>query len=319
MEFKNELKEYQNIVNNELQKYVKKEKCPEEILNNSMEYSLMAGGKRLRPILAIATYKLFKDDYEKVMPYAVALEMVHNFSLIHDDLPGIDNDDFRHGKPTNHKQFNEATAILAGDGLLNGAYKIISEDLLNSNFKMQEQLVSIFNFETQKMKNKNANQVIELNNKTRVFNEFSIAIDRMIAGEYVDTEFEGKEISNELLEYIHKNKTGAFLKYSVRMGAILANASKEDLEKLTKYAENIGLAFQIKDDILSEEGDEAILGKPVGNDKELGKCTYVSKYGLDGAKKILEAITKEAIEIVKEFKNSDFLQELAKYIKDRSK
>ena len=319
MEFKNELKEYQNIVNNELQKYVKKEKCPEEILNNSMEYSLMAGGKRLRPILAIATYKLFKNDYEKVMPYAVALEMVHNFSLIHDDLPGIDNDDFRHGKPTNHKQFNEATAILAGDGLLNGAYKIISEDLLNSNFKMQEQLVSIFNFETQKMKNKNANQVIELNNKTRVFNEFSIAIDRMIAGEYVDTEFEGKEISNELLEYIHKNKTGAFLKYSVRMGAILANASKEDLEKLTKYAEDIGLAFQIKDDILSEEGDEAILGKPVGNDKELGKCTYVSKYGLDGAKKILEAITKEAIEIVKEFKNSDFLQELAKYIKDRSK
>ena len=294
MDFKEKLKLYQNIVNNELQKYVRNNKCPEEILNKSMEYSLMAGGKRLRPILAIATYELFKKDYEKIMPYAISLEMVHNFSLIHDDLPGIDNDDFRHGKPTNHKQFNEATAILAGDGLLTNAFILISEDLKNS-------------------------ENMDLENKINVFNEFSIAIDRMIAGEYVDTEFEGKEISEELLEYIHKNKTGAFLKYSVRMGAILANAGKEDIEKLTLYAENIGLAFQIKDDILSEEGDEKIIGKPVGNDKALKKCTYVSKYGLQGAKEILEKITKEAVEIVKEFNNSEFLQELAIYIKNRNK
>lgn len=294
MEFKEKLKEYQNIVNSQLQKYVRKEKCPEEVLNNSMEYSLMAGGKRLRPILAIATYKLFRDDYEKVFPYAMALEMVHNFSLIHDDLPGIDNDDFRHGKPTNHKQFNEATAILAGDGLLTNAFIVISEDLKKSNLE-------------------------DLQNKLQIFNEFSIAIDRMIAGEYVDTEYEGKQITDELLEYIHKNKTGAFLKYSVRMGAILANANSQDLEKLTKYAENIGLAFQIKDDILSEEGDEAILGKPVGNDKEMGKCTYVSKYGLQGAKDILKKITNEAVEMVKEFKNSKFLQEMAIYIKNREK
>lgn len=294
MDFKESLKEYQNIVNSQLQKYVRKDECPESVLNASMEYSLMAGGKRLRPILAIATYKLFKNDYEKIMPYAIALEMVHNFSLIHDDLPGIDNDDFRHGKPTNHKQFNEATAILAGDGLLNGAFIVISEDLKNSNSQ-------------------------DLPNKLQVFNEFTIAIDRMIAGEYVDTEFEGKAITDELLEYIHKNKTGAFLKYSVRMGAILANAETEKIEKLTRYAENIGLAFQIKDDILSEEGDEAVLGKPVGNDKEMGKCTYVSKYGLQGAKDILDKITNEAVEIVKEFENSEFLQELAKYIKNRNK
>ena len=294
MDFKEKLKEYQNIVNNELEKYIRKENCPEDILNRSMEYSLMAGGKRLRPVLAIATYKLFAQDYEKVMPYAIALEMVHNFSLIHDDLPGIDNDDFRHGKPTNHKQFNEATAILAGDGLLNYAYIIISKDL-----------------------KKSAPQ--DLNNKLQVFNEFSNAIDRMIAGEYIDTEYEGKQITNELLEYIHKNKTGAFLKYSVRLGAILAGANENDLEKLTKYAENIGLAFQIKDDILSEEGDEAILGKPVGNDKELEKCTYVSKYGLDGAKEILNKITNEAIDEIKSFKNSEFLVELALYIKNRNK
>ncbi len=319
MDFKENLKEYQEIVNNELQKYVRKEKCPEEILNNSMEYSLMAGGKRLRPILAIATYQLFKSDYEKVMPYAMALEMVHNFSLIHDDLPGIDNDDFRHGKPTNHKQFNEATAILAGDGLLNCAFMVISDDLKNTFEQYQNQLKQFFESNKNEKLTGKENILIELNNKTKVFNEFTIAIDRMIAGEYVDTEFEGKQITGDLLEYIHKNKTGAFLKYSVRMGAILANAKEEEIEKLTKYAENIGLAFQIKDDILSEEGDEAILGKPVGNDKEKGKCTYVSKYGLQGAKEILDRITNEAVEIVKEFDNSEFLQELAIYIKKRNK
>ena len=130
MDFKNELKSYQLIINNELQKYIKKEPCLEQVLHESMEYSLMAGGKRLRPILVLATYSLLNSTaYEKCFPYAVAIEMVHNFSLIHDDLPGIDNDDFRHGKLTNHKKFNEATAILAGDALLNNAYIVISEDI----------------------------------------------------------------------------------------------------------------------------------------------------------------------------------------------
>lgn len=295
MDFKVQLKKYQEQVNNELEKYSGKKDVPEKILNNSMEYSLMAGGKRLRPILVIATYEIFGKNINKCIPYAVAIEMVHNFSLIHDDLPGIDNDDFRHGKPTNHKKFNEATAILAGDGLLNQAYIVISEDLIKS--------------ESEKLKN-----------KLKVFNEFSTAVDRMIAGEYIDTEYEGKQITDEYLEYIHKNKTGALLKLCVRMGAILANANEKDLEKLTKYAEKIGLAFQIKDDILSEEGNEEILGKPVGNDKELEKCTYVSKYGLQGAKKILEEITKEAIEELKEYGDrAEFLRELALYIKDRNK
>lgn len=295
MDFKVQLKKYQEQVNNELEKYSGKKDVPEKILNNSMEYSLMAGGKRLRPILVIATYEIFGKNINKCIPYAVAIEMVHNFSLIHDDLPGIDNDDFRHGKPTNHKKFNEATAILAGDGLLNQAYIVISEDLIKSESE-------------------------ELKNKLKVFNEFSTAVDRMIAGEYIDTEYEGKQITDEYLEYIHKNKTGALLKLCVRMGAILANANEKDLEKLTKYAEKIGLAFQIKDDILSEEGNEEILGKPVGNDKELEKCTYVSKYGLQGAKKILEEITKEAIEKLKEYGDkAEFLRELALYIKDRNK
>lgn len=294
IDFKQELKIYQQMIDEELEKNIKKEECPEKILNESMAYSLMAGGKRLRPILVVATYQIFKNDIQKVMPYAVAIEMVHNFSLIHDDLPGIDNDDFRHGKPTNHKKYNEATAILAGDGLLNQAYMVISQDLKQT---MPE----------------------ELPNKLKVFQEFSYSVDRMIAGEYIDTEYEGKQITEEYLEYIHKNKTGALLKLCVRMGAILANCKEEDLNRLSNYADKIGLAFQIKDDILSEEGDEKILGKPVGNDKELGKCTYVSKYGLQGAKDILEKITKEAIQEIEIYgEKAEFLKELAIYIKNRN-
>ncbi len=295
MDFKKKLKQYQELINEELSKYIETRKCPEEMLNRSMEYSLMAGGKRLRPILVIATYQIFKKDIQECMSFAVAIEMVHNFSLIHDDLPGIDNDDFRHGKPTNHKQFNEATAILAGDGLLNYAYRVISKDLENSKKD-------------------------DLAKKIKTFQEFSDAVDKMIIGEFVDTDVEGKQISEETLEYIHKNKTGALLTLCVRMGAILSEASQEDLNRLTSYAEKIGLAFQIKDDILSEEGDEKVLGKPVGNDKILEKCTYVSKYGLEGAKKKLEELTKDAIEELKVYnEKAEFLIELAQYIKERNK
>ena len=298
MDFKEELKHYQKKINKELEKYLRTNNCLEGTLNESMEYSLMAGGKRLRPILVISTYSLFKNNLEECFPYAVAIEMVHNFSLIHDDLPGIDNDDFRHGKLTNHKKFNEATAILAGDGLLNNAYIVISNDL-------------------RKMSKINSK---ELEKKLKVFNEFSLAVDRMIAGEYVDTEYEGREISTEDLQYIHENKTGALLKLCVRMGAILGDANDEELERLTSYAEKIGLAFQIKDDILSEEGDEKVLGKPVGNDKKLEKCTYVSKYGLEKSKEILENITKEAIEKLESFGDkADFLRGLALYIESRNK
>ena len=292
MNFKDELKNYSNIIDNELTKYLRKDDCFEHKLNESIEYSLMAGGKRLRPTLMLATYKLFNDDYEKCFPFAVAMEMVHNFSLIHDDLPGIDNDDFRHGKQTNHKKFNEATAILAGDSLLNYAYLIISKELKNE--------FSI--------------------NKLDAFYELAHAVDRMIIGEYVDTEYEGKQALIDELEYMHKNKTGALIRASVRIGAILANVGNEDLEKLTYYAEKIGLAFQIKDDILSEIGDERVLGKPVGNDKKRGKCTYVSKYGLEKAKEELDINIKEALKVLQEYHNkAQFLNELTLYIENRNK
>lgn len=293
MEFKEELAKKSEIVNNELKKYLRKTECPEKLLNDSVEYSLMAGGKRIRPVLIMSTYELFKKDYENVFPYMVAMEMIHTFSLIHDDLPGIDNDDYRRGKLTNHKKFNEATAILAGDSLLNYAYNLIIKDIIRSKE--------------------------DKDSKLKALNELSNGIDRMIAGEYVDTEYEGKEISNKYLEYMHENKTGALIKASVRIGAILAEANSEDIEKLTNYAQKIGLAFQIKDDILSEIGDSKELGKPVGNDKERGKCTYTTKYGLETAQKMLNEITNDAIDIISTFKNSEFLKELALYIANRNK
>lgn len=293
MEFKESLKDKANIVNNELEKYIKRIDCPEKMLNSSVEYSLLAGGKRIRPVLIMSAYELFKTDIEKTFPFAVAMEMVHTFSLIHDDLPGIDNDDYRRGKLTNHKKFNEATAILAGDSLLNYAYNLVINDIINNGD--------------------------DKNIKLQALKEFSYGIDRMIAGEYVDTEFEGKEISSQYLEYMHENKTGALIKASVRIGAILAGASVEDIEKLSVYAEKIGLAFQIKDDILSEIGDAKELGKPVGNDKARGKCTYVTKYGLEQAQKMLDEITNEAVEIISSYSNGEFLKELALYIANRNK
>lgn len=293
MEFKEALKVKSDIINTQLKKYVKKEECPEKILNSSVEYSLLAGGKRLRPILIMSTYELFKENVEMCYPFAVAMEMVHTFSLIHDDLPGIDNDDYRRGKLTNHKKFNEATAILAGDTLLNYAYNVIISDIVNNN------------------------EHSEL--KLKALQEFSYGIDRMIAGEYVDTEYEGKEISNQYLEYMHENKTGALIKTSVKIGAILADANENDIAILCKYAEKIGLAFQIKDDILSEIGDEEVLGKPVGNDRERGKCTYVTKYGLEKSQKMLDNLIKDAIEMVSSYNNNEFLKNLALYIANRNK
>lgn len=293
-EFKDKLKYYQKIINKNLEEYFLDDKSPEKLLYESMRYSLLAGGKRLRPILMISSYLLFQENYEECLPFAVALEMVHNFSLIHDDLPSIDNDDFRHGKPTNHKIYGQSTALLAGDGLLNYAYLIMSEEMLKKE--------------------------VNIKNRLKLFSEFSNAINRMIIGEYVDTYYENKPVSKDYLEYMHINKTGALIEYPVRAGAIIAGAVDEDIENLTIYARNIGLAFQIKDDILAEIGDEKILGKPVGNDRKMKKSTYVTKYGLDKAKEILEEITKEAISVISKYgEKGEFLKEMALYIKDRQK
>ena len=265
MDFKEELKNYQILIDKELNKYVNKEECPEKILNESIEYSLLAGGKRLRPILMLATYKMFKENIEEVFMLAVAMEMVHNFSLIHDDLPGIDNDNLRHGKPTNHIKFNEATAILAGDALLNKAYTLMSEYL------KKETDANVFK-------------------KIEALGLFSESINKMIIGEYIDTEYEGKMITGEYLEYMYKHKTGALIKASVQIGAILADASEQEIETLGEFAEKIGLAFQIKDDILSETG------------------------------KVEVTVIKDALEALEGFgKKAEFLKGLTLFIENREK
>lgn len=295
MGFKEQLKKYQIIVDEELNKYIEKKECPEKILNESIEYSLLAGGKRLRPILMIATYKMFKENIDEVYMLAVAMEMVHNFSLIHDDLPGIDDDNLRHGKPANHIKFNEATAILAGDALLNKAYTLMSDYL---------------------KKETEANIL----KKIEALGLFSESINKMIIGEYIDTEYEGKMITGEYLEYMYKYKTGALIRASVQIGAILANASNEEVEKLGEFAEKIGLAFQIKDDILSETSNIEILGKPVGNDREKKKSTFILAYGLKETQEILDIVIKDALDILETYgEKGEFLRALTLFIKNREK
>ena len=296
MNFKEEKKKYQNYINEELNKYFIEEKKKKKRLRESMRYSLLAGGKRIRPILILATYRLFKEDFEKCLPFAIAMEMVHNASLIHDDMPCIDNDDFRHGKPTNHKMYDECTALLAGDALFNYANIVITDDLRD---ELDIKLISM---------------------KIMALNEFVKAKDRMIAGEYYDTISEGKILTLEQLEYMHKNKTGALIKESVRIGALLGGASNQELQVLTTFAENIGLAFQIKDDILSEIGDSKKTGKPVGNDREMKKATYVTKYGLERAQEMLDDVINDAMSGIRAFGDkSEFLLNLALYIKDRER
>ena len=296
MNFKEELKNYQNYIDEELDKYFKDDDPYVKTLRESMRYSLLAGGKRIRPILMFATYRLFKDDYEKCLPFAMAMEMVHNASLIHDDMPCIDNDDFRHGKPTNHKMYDECTALLAGDALFNYSNVVITDDL-------REEL-----------------DIKQISMKIMALNEFVKAKDRMVCGEYFDTVSEGQLLTLEQLEYMHRNKTGALIRESVRIGALLAGVSNQELQVLTNYAENIGLAFQIKDDILSEIGDSKKMGKPVGNDREMNKATYVTKYGLERAQEMLDDVINEAMTSIRIFGDrSAFLLDLALYIKDRER
>lgn len=298
MNFKERLKQDQEIVNKKLCEYIVKEELQEKTLNEAIEYGLMSSAKRLRPTLIIETYKLFKNDYEKCLPFAVAMEMTHTFSLIHDDLPGIDNDDYRRGRLTIHKKYNEATAILVGDSLMNCSYKVISNELKEAMEKKDYKYME---------------------KTAKILNEFSYSIDEMIIGEYLDTESEGKQLSKREVDYIHNKKTATFFRYCVMVGAILADANEDDINNLTKYAEKIGLEFQIKDDILSEIGDAKIMGKPVGRDKEMKKATYVTEFGLEEAKKYLEDVTNEALEILKVYGDrAEFLKELAIYIKERN-
>jgi len=287
MEFKQQLTEYSELINAEIDNYLAISEVPERKLLEAMRYSLEAGGKRIRPALILESYRLFDDNYREALPFAMAMEMVHTFSLIHDDLPAIDNDDYRRGKLTNHKVFGEDTAILAGDGLLNLAYEVLSKN-------------------------------IDSENKVVAFREFSKAVGNMIKGEFVDVDCEGKNIDYDTLMYMHHNKTGALIKGSIRIGAILAGADELSLKRLERYADNIGITFQIKDDLLSLNGDFKKLGKPIGNDALNEKCTFVTLLGEEIANENLTSLTAEAVKIADEFgEKGEFLKELAIFIKDR--
>lgn len=264
-------------------------------LKEAMLYSLQAGGKRLRPMLLFATVEGFNRHYEEGIPVACAIEMLHTYSLIHDDLPAMDNDDFRRGKPTNHKVFGEASAILAGDALLTLAFQVIS---------------------TMNEKSVNANQ------KLTLITELAKASgpEGMVGGQVADMEGENKTISLAALEYIHHHKTGDLLSYSIIAGAILANADERSVANLRKFAHHVGLAFQIKDDILDIEGSETALGKPVGSDITNEKSTYPKLLGLDTAKEKLADHILKAKEYLYNVKmDHEKLELLADYITDRDR
>ena len=291
--FKDLWKNRAALVEKNLSVELKKNPALEEKLANAMEYSLMAGGKRLRPILLMAAADAVNGTGEKFLTVATSIEMIHTYSLIHDDLPAMDNDDYRRGKLTNHKVFGEATAILAGDALLTLAFEVMTRQ-------------------------ENISAEILL----KVVQEMSTAAGAsgMVGGQSIDLESENKKIDMATLQKMHLGKTGALFKAAIRSGAILAGANSNQLDALTIYAEKFGLAFQITDDILDVTGDEKNLGKPTGSDAKNNKSTYVSLTSLETAKNLAQKAVDDAVEALKDFgAEADFLRELVKYLIGRNK
>jgi len=255
-------------------------------LKEAMQYSLMAGGKRLRPVLALATTEMFDKELIDVLAYACSVEMIHTYSLIHDDLPAMDNDDYRRGKLTNHKVFGEAMAILAGDALLNLAYENMIRDARTSNNNRKLEAMGIIA-------------------------EYAGSLG-MIGGQVIDLDSEGKTVDSDRLKAMHRLKTGALIKAPVEAAAVICGANDKELKLLSQYAANLGLAFQIKDDILDVEGSMEDMGKKPGSDALGDKATYVTMYGLDKSKKLLEAVTNEGVSFLDAFSTkAQFLKELA--------
>ena len=260
-----------------------------------MKYSLMNGGKRLRPFLLCETASIFDISYEISFPVAASLEMVHTYSLIHDDLPAMDNDDFRRGKPTCHKAFDEATAILAGDGLLTYAFEVLNKAMLEPNKK------------------------VEL---TLLLSEAAGAFKGMIAGQVLDLYTDvHQEVENpaQIIKHTEELKTGCLLRYPCEAGAILGNATKEEKNLLVKYSRNLGIAFQITDDILDVEGDEKLVGKTLNKDKVQHKLNFISIYGVEKSRLIAQELIEDAENIISEFgPKSENLKNLSRYILTRN-
>jgi geranylgeranyl diphosphate synthase, type II len=262
------------------------------ILIDAMTYSLFAGGKRIRPILVLASYEACGGNGGDIVPFASALEFIHTYSLIHDDLPAMDNDDLRRGKPTNHKVFGEDMAILAGDALLTEAFYILS------NYGRHLPHIS-------------PGSILALIREVAM----AAGTHGMVGGQAQDVLSEDRKPDAESVSFIHNHKTSALITASVRIGGILSNSGDEILSKLTHYGTAVGLAFQIIDDILDVEGETELLGKTAGSDERKNKMTYPALYGIDRSMKKAEGLVKSAVDVLKSFtERADPLRELALYI-----
>ncbi len=279
-----DIKEMKLAVEGWLKEYFENKGSYNQKLYESMSYSIEVGGKRIRPILMMLTYDLYKEDYREILPMASAVEMIHTYSLIHDDLPCMDDDDLRRGKPTNHIKFGEAVAVLAGDALLNEAMNIMLKSSISNGMPWLK-----------------ASYVIAK----------SSGAEGMVGGQIVDILSEGKNISAEELNYMHEKKTGELIICSILAGAILGNAPEEEINILRSYGEKLGLAFQIEDDILDVIGDEKLLGKSIHKDSKSHKNTFVSLYGLDTCKKMCKDITDNCIKDLNRIpRNTQYLKEI---------
>ena len=290
-----ELKEYFSLnkskVETQLESYVESQ-AEIPVIYEAMKYSLLAGGKRLRPILAIMACELFDGDINEVMPFACSIEIIHTYSLIHDDLPAMDNDDYRRGKLTSHKVFGEGFAILAGDALLNKAFEIMHQALIESP-KLE-------------------------NIKAVAYISHASGTQGMIGGQCIDLYYENKAIDLDILNAMHDKKTGAIIRASLVSGALISGAKEEDVLRLEKFGQLIGLAFQISDDILDVEGSIEKLGKRIGSDANNNKSTFVSYYGLEMSKQMAKDIIAEAQNIIGFYGNKGLLlKELSNYIIER--
>lgn len=286
---KNYLKTKRELVDSNIEYHLNKLEYP-NVIAEGMRYSVLNGGKRLRPILLLMVLELFDKKIDLGLPIAVAIEMIHSYSLVHDDLPALDNDDYRRGKLTTHKKFGEAEAILIGDALLTHSFSVITDE---TKGVASDKLVKIIGMVSR-----------------------YAGINGMIGGQTVDIESEKKKVSLETLKYIHENKTGKLIKLPVEIGAIISEATEKEYKALENYADRIGLAFQIKDDILDIEGDFEKIGKPIGSDLELEKTTYPSIFGIEKSKEILKEVisdAKRSLNIFPDKKIKVFL-ELADYI-----
>lgn len=291
--------EYKEIVENHIFDFIPSIDLKSGTLYDAMKYSLQEGGKRLRPVLLLAACDMVGGSINEALPYACALEYIHTYSLIHDDLPAMDNDDLRRGRPTNHKVFGDGKAILAGDGLLSAAFEAMEKDLM----------LFYDNLDQTRKRINAAYQIIK-----------GAGVRGMVAGQMSDLEAENAPVSNELLEYIHINKTGALITSAIMAGLYLGEADSETLLKMEKYSECLGLAYQIKDDILDVVGDETKIGKKTGSDEKKHKNTYVSINGLEAANKKLEELTSEAVKSLNDsYGNIEFFRDIISDLACREK